>query len=254
MSTLRFSRLTALLGAIVISVVVAPPAGASSKATGNAQAIALYTKAATTTNALPVLVDTSFNYFYLEDNSATMAKSGFRFQRGVPHAPAGYVNAEVIETYRIVGGKVKWIITKVLPHCGHSSACSHSVGLEFFDTPSSEKVVYLTGATQAYCWAQSFSTANAYFAGTLGAAVWYVGGKFFPVKKSARQTIFTSQYSSGGQQVTETDWVNTATNRFARSLYQATAVGQYPAYSFNVSETDPTKIPQPPTFPGCSAG
>lgn len=34
-----------------------------------------------------------------------MATSGFRFQRGVPTAPAGFVDAKLIETYRVVGGQ-----------------------------------------------------------------------------------------------------------------------------------------------------
>jgi hypothetical protein len=251
MSTRCFPRTSALLGALLVTIAVTSPAGASSGATGNAQAIALYTKAASTTNALPVLRDTSTNYFYLEDNSSTIETSGFRFQRGVPKAPAGFVDAKVIETYRIIGGKVKWVMTKVLPDCGTTSACTHSVGLVFYDTPTSEKVVYLIGATAAYCWAQSFTPANAYFASTIGASVWYVGGRFLPIKRNVTQSIFTSQYSSGGQEVTETDWVANATDRFVRSRYQVSAVGQYPAYSFNVVETDPTTIPLAPSLPTC---
>jgi hypothetical protein len=252
MSTGFFVRTSTLLSALILTIAVATPAAASSGATGNAQAIALYTKAAKTTNALPVLRDTSTNYFYLEDNSSTMATSGFRFQRGVPRAPGGYVDAKVIETYRVIGGKVKWVITRVLPYCGATSACAHSVGLEFYDTPTSEKVVYLTGAEATYCWAQSFTHANAYFGGTIGASVWYVGGRFLPVKMEATQTIFTSKYSSGGQNVTETDWVAKATNRFVRSHYQATAVGQYPAYSFDVVETDPARALLAPSLPTCN--
>jgi hypothetical protein len=253
MSTRCFPRTSALLGALLVTIAVASPAGASSGATGNSQAIALYTKAATTTNALPVLQDTSTNYFYLEDNSSTIVTSGFRFQRGVPKAPAGFVDAKVIETYRIIGGKVKWVMTKVLPDCRTTSTCAHSVGLVFYDTPTSEKVVYLMGATAAYCWAQSVTHANAYFGGTIGASVWYVGGRFFPIKRSTTQTIFTSQYSSGGQKVTETDWVANATDRFVRSHYQASAVGQYPAYSFNVVETDPATIPLAPSLATCGS-
>jgi hypothetical protein len=127
------------------------------------------------------------------------------------------------------------------------------VGLEFYDTPTSEKVVYLMGAAATYCWAQSFTHANAYFGGTIGASVWYVGGRFLPVKTNATQTIFTSTYSSGGQNVTETDWVARATDHFVRSHYQATAVGQYPAYSFDVVETDPARVPLARSLPICNS-
>jgi hypothetical protein len=128
------------------------------------------------------------------------------------------------------------------------------VGLEFYDTPASEKVVYLTGATTAYCWAQSFTPSNAYFGATIGTSVWSVTGKFFPIKRTAIQTVFTSQYSSGAQTVTETDWASKVTDLFVRSLYQATAVGQYPAYSFSVNETDPISITRAPSFRDCVAG
>lgn len=183
-----------------------------------------------------------------------MLTSGFRLQRGLPTAPSGFVNTKVIETYRIIGGKVKWVITKVLPRCGTTSACAHSVGLEFYDTPTAEKVIYLTGSTTAYCWAQSFTPSNAYFNANIGASVWFVSGKFFPITTTATQTVFTSQYSSGAQTITETDWVSNATDRFVRSLYQATAVGQYPAFSFSVSETDPLSITRAPSLPDCNAG
>lgn len=64
MSTGFFARTSTLLSALLLTAAAATPAAATSGASGNAQAIALYTRAATTTNALPVLQDTSTNYFY----------------------------------------------------------------------------------------------------------------------------------------------------------------------------------------------
>jgi len=253
MSTRFLRALSASLGVLLIISGVDSPSGGSSNSTGNTAAIALYSRAVTTTNALPVLEDTSTNYFFLQDNSSTLSTSGFHLQRGVPRAPAGFVDARVIQTYRIVGTKEKWILTKIVPDCGATSACRHTVGLEFFDAPTSEKVAYLTGPTTKYCWAQSFAPSNSYFGATIGLSVWNVSGKFFPVKHHADQTIFTSQYSSGGQPVTETDWVATSTDRFVRSVYQGSAIGQYPAYSFSVVETDPTSIPLAPNFPTCAS-
>lgn len=78
-----------------------------------------------------------------------------------------------------------------------------------------------------------------------------MSGKFFAPRRTAAQTILTSQYASGAQTITETDWVSNATERFVRSLYQASAVGQYPAFSFNVSEVDPVSVIRTPSFPNC---
>lgn len=200
---------------------------------------------------MPVLQDISTNYYFLADNSSNLAMSGFRLQRGLPSSPVNFVNTKVIQTYRLIAGKVKWIITKMLPACGHTSACEQTVGLEFYDTATSERVVYLTGASTAYCWAQIFTPVNAYFHANIGASLWFVSGRFFPAKKVATQTVLTSQYTSGVQTITETDWVNNANDRFVRSLYQASAIGQYPAYSFNVSETDPVGLTHAPSFPNC---
>ena len=252
MSQRQLRPVPLLLAAVVLCVSLPSPAQASTNATGNAAAIALYARAVATTNALAVLKDTDTNYYFLKDNVTSLSSSGFHLQRGVPRAPAGYVDARVVETYRVLHAKVQWIETTVAPACGRSPACTHSVALEFLDTSAGEKVAYLSGAATAYCWAQTFSPANSYFGGTIGLSVWSVSGKFLPVTRSASQDVFTSQYSSGGQTITETDWVALSSDRFVRSLYQGSAIGQYPAFSFRVVESDPSTVPAPPNYKNCA--
>ena len=239
---------------VVLSATMVTGAGASSLASGNAHAISLYTNAVKATNALPVLRDTSTDTFYLSDNIKTLTSySTFAWLiKGVlPKAPAGFVHAKSVTTYHLVRGFVSWTTTLILPDCGSSANCKNSVGLEFYDTPSQEKLVILTGSRAKYCWAQTLSISQATFAFTPHSGVWRTLGKYSPIRKVGRQTLFTAAYSSGGYPITETDYLSNATNHFNKSVYHYAATGQSKADIISLVETDPTTVPAAPNFPSC---
>jgi hypothetical protein len=248
--------MSVVMASMMITASMATVAGASSSATGNASAIALYAKAVKATNALPVLRDTSTDTYFLQDNIQTLtnpATFAYLLKVALPKTPGGFVDAKSVMTFRLSGGVVKWTTTLVLPDCGTTSACKDSVGLEFYDTPTEEKVALLAGSASKYCWAQTQTHSLASFAFTPNAGVWNVNGKYSPIAKSGNQTVFQSTYSDNGVPITETDSLSNATHHFDKSTYHYAATGQILADSITVTETDPTTIPTAPNFPTCAS-
>jgi len=229
-------------------------ASATSSATGNAQAIALYAKAVQATNARPVLQDTSTDTYFLQDNVTTLTNpSSFAYvlKAAVPKTPGGFVPAKTVSTYRLVNGIIKWATTLVLPECTKTSACNDSVGLEFYDTASQEKVALLTGSPSKYCWAQTQSASLANFALTPNSGVWSIAGKFSPIQKAPGHTLFVSRYGDNGIPITEDDYVSSTTHLFDKSVHHYAATGSILADTIVASETDPSALPTPPNFHGC---
>ena len=247
--------MSVVMASMMVAASMATVAGASSSATGNASAIALYAKAVKATNALPALRDTSTDTYFLQDNIHTLsnpATFAFVLRAAVPKAPGGFVGAKTVTTFRLTGGIIKWMTTLVLPDCGTSSACKDSVGLEFYDTPTEEKVALLTGSASKYCWAQTQTHSLASFAFTPNTGVWLVNGKYSPIVKIGEQTLFKSTYSDNGVPITETDSLSNATHHFDKSTYHYAATGQILADTITVVETDPTTVPTAPNFPACT--
>jgi hypothetical protein len=231
-------------------------AGATTSATGNAEAIRLYAKAVGTTNARSVLQDTSSDTYFLQDNITNLTNpSSFAYvlKAAVPKTPSGFVPAKTVTTYRLVHGVVKWATTLVLPECTKTSACKDSVGLEFYDTVSQEKVALLTGSPSNYCWAQSQSSSLANFAFSSNSGAWSIAGKFSPIQKISGQTLFVSRYSDNGVPITEEDYLSNTSHLFDKSVHHYAATGSILADTIVSLETDPTKIPTPPNLPGCTS-
>jgi hypothetical protein len=248
--------MSVVMASMMVTASMASVAGATSSATGNASAIALYAKAVKATNALPVLRDTSTDTYFLQDNIQTLsnpATFAFVLKEALPKTPGGFVDAKTVTTFRLSGGIIKWMTTLVLPDCGTTTACKDSVGLEFYDTPTEEKVALLTGAASKYCWAQSQSHSLASFAFMPNKGVWIVNGKYSPIEKIGTQTLFKSTYSDNGIPITETDSLSNATHHFDKSTYHYAATGQILADSITVTETDPTTVPTAPNFPACTS-
>jgi hypothetical protein len=231
-------------------------AGATSSASGNAQAISLYTKAVAATNDQPVLQDTSTDTYFLEDNITTLTSpSSFSYvlKAALPTVPAGFVRARTVTTFRLVQGVVTWATTLVTPLCARTIACKKIVGLEFYDTASQEKMALLTGSPRSYCWAQTQAISLASFAFAPHSGVWTTSGYFSPIRKVAGQTLFVSRYSDNGLTITEDDYQSAATHLFDRSVHHYAASGSIRAVTTETSEVDPTVTPSPPHFPACTS-
>ncbi len=246
-----FVAVCALFGASV-----ALPAGASASVTGNAHAIALYISAVNATNNLPVLRDTSTDSYFLEDNINTLTNPStfsYLLKGALPQAPSGYVDTTTVTTYRLRAGRVMWSTTLVLPRCGYSQACHDTVGLEFYDTPGSEKIALLHGAANKYCWAQFASGSEATFSFPASSGLWHAYGNYAPIRRVTGQILFTSSYSDNGIPITELDYLSDATHHFDKSVYQYAATSQNQADSITVHESDPAAIPAPPHFSNCKS-
>ncbi len=249
-----------LVTALVLSALglVALPSGADAAptASGNARAISLYATAVHATNGRPVLQDTSANTYFLEDSRvAVTTPSSFSYvvKAALPTIPAGFVRATTVTTYRLVHGIVTWSTTVVTPECSTPTACAKYVGLEFYDTPTQEKMALLIGPPRNYCWAQTQPISLASFAFAPHRGVWTTSGNFSPIHKVPGQTLFISSFSDNGLTITEDDYRSDVTHLFDKSVHHYAANGSIQADVTVTTEVDPPATPVPPRLHDCAA-
>jgi hypothetical protein len=250
MSASRRARRGAL---VVLAAGVALSLGATGAlaagVSGNPKSLALYRTAVRATNALHAYVQVQSGYIHIEDSLgptqyAHWAWGWDQFQPGFHPAT---------ERIMIVqhDDKVAWIedtLTSATKDC-HSPSCRLALPIEFLITSTRAYYGLISSGSTAPCFHPETTAHVPYSAGV---AWWSTVGDYAPSHPHGTLTEITSTYRSGGQRVTESDWITASTKVFDKSTFVIDKGHGHPAFSFRNTDTPLAAAPRFPRVTLCS--
>ncbi len=247
----RRPAVRAALGALAATLagsLGATVALAAGGASGDPASLALYRAAAHVTNALPAYVQRQTGYVQISDSLGPTRYVHWAW--GWDQFQPGYHPA----TERILivqhAGKVAWIedtLSASTKGC-HSPSCRKALPIELLITPTHDYDGLISSGTTASCFVAVSPNHIPYSAGV---AWWTVAGAYRPAEQHGPLTEITSTYRSGGQELTESDWITTATRQFDKSVFTIAKGHGHPGYTFRNADTALAAAPRFPRFSLC---
>jgi hypothetical protein len=242
----RRTALGVLAGSVALSLgaTVALAAGVS----GDPAALALYRSAVRATNALPAYVQLQSGYVQISDSLGPTrvvhwAWGWDQFQPGFHPA-----------TERIVivqhAGRVAWIedtLSASSKGC-HSPRCRKALPIELLITPTKDFDGLISSGSSASCFVAVSANHIPYSAGV---PWWSTVGNYQPLQPHGLLTEVTSTYHSGGQELTESDWITNSTKRFDKSVFRIAKGHGHPGFSFRNADDPLAATPHFPAFSLC---
>ncbi len=245
----RHARSTAL-GVLAGSVAVSFGATAALAAgvSGDPASLALYRSAVRATNALPAYVQRQSGYVQISDSLGP--KRTVHWAWGWDQFQPGFHPA----TERILivqhDGRVAWIedtISASSKGC-HSPSCRKALPIELLITPTKDFDGLISSGSSASCFVAVTPNHIPYSAGV---PWWSTAGDYQPSQRHGSLTEVTSTYKSGGQELTESDWITTSTKRFDKSVFRIAKGHGHPAFSFRNADAPLAATPTFPAFSLC---
>jgi hypothetical protein len=242
---------TAAVGALATALALSLGATAALAAgsSGDPQSIALYRAAVHATNALPAYVQHQTGYVQFEDSLGPKRVAHWAW--GWDQAQRGYHPA----TERLVivqhDGKVSWIedtLSASTKGC-HSPSCRLALPIVFLITPTKAFYGIISSGSTASCFVPETTEHVPYSAGL---AWWTVSGHYAPSQRAGAMTEVTSRFMTGGQKVTESDWITSSTHVFDRSVLHVAAGHRHPGFSFRNVDATLASAPHFPRITLCS--
>lgn len=252
MSARRGAARTAL-GALAAGAALAVGASAAlaagqSGVSGDPATVALYRSAVHTTNALPAYIQRQSGYVEISDSLGP--KRVVHWAWGWDQFQKGFYPA----TERILlvqhHGRVAWIedvLSASSKNC-HSPSCRKALPIELLLTPTKDFDGLISSGSVASCFVQVSPQHVPYAAGV---PWWTTAGDYEPAQQHGALTEVTSTYHSGGQALTESDWITTSTRRFDKSVFTIAKGHGHPGYGFRNADDPLARAPRFPKFSLC---
>ena len=238
-ATARAAALAAVVLAAALSAVPALAAGP----TGDRAAIVLFRAAARATNDLPAYVVSQSGYVRIADSLGP--RRTVHWAWGFDQGERGYRPAtERIELVQRAG-KVLWLedtLTPVPAPC-HAEKCAPVLPIQLVITRTAAFAGLISSGTAASCVVREPLAKVPYPAGF---AWWAPVGRLSPAVRAGALTAITSRFSSGGQAVTETDWLRASSRLFDKSVVRFAAGDGRHAFTY---ESRDARLPTTPRFP-----
>lgn len=232
--------------ALTLGTTVALAAGAS----GDPASLALYRSAVRTTNALPSYLQRQSGYMEISDSLGPKrvvhwAWGWDQFQRGFHPA-----TERILIVQR--AGKVAWIedtLSASTKGC-HSPSCRKALPIELLITPTKDFDGLISSGSTASCFTVVSPNHVPYSAGI---PWWTTAGTYQPEQPHGLLTEVTSTYRSGGQALTEQDWITTSTKQFDKSVFKIEKGHGHPAFAFRNADVPLAATPRFPRISLCPA-
>jgi hypothetical protein len=231
----------------VLALLAATPAGAEGPS-GSPASIALFKAASRATNALPAYVVAQSGYLRVKDSLGPVRTIHFAW--GWAQFQPGYRAASERLVLVQRKGTVRWLEDTLTPTpCGTTSRCPHMVPIELLVTTKAAFEGLVSSGTSASCFER---VGLAHVPYPAGGAWWAPVGHLAPPALDGALTEITSRFTSGGQPVTESDWLHTTSRVFAKSVVRVAKGGGRKAFTYRNTDTALRRAPRFPRLILCS--